>query len=110
MVLRIGFLVGFGFFKVDLDPDLLGSYEYPVLEMIPSLMNQSMGESSHGGEVYAKCYDERGQPVADAGIATRGVTKIVVATETVGGKRQLALLAAVSRDEIMVVDRYGPRN
>ncbi|CAB4275004.1 unnamed protein product [Prunus armeniaca] len=34
----------------------------------------------------------------------------VAATETVGGKRQLALLAAVSRDEIMVVDRYGPRN
>ncbi|CAL2264025.1 unnamed protein product [Prunus armeniaca] len=49
-------------------------------------------------------------PVADAGIATRGVTKIVAATETVGGERQLALLAAVSRDEIMVVDRYGPRN
>lgn len=62
MVLRIGFLVGFGFFKVDLDPDLFDSYEYPVLEMISSLMNQSMGESSHGGEVYAKCYDERGQP------------------------------------------------
>ncbi|KAH0989043.1 hypothetical protein GBA52_000526 [Prunus armeniaca] len=52
----------FALAKVDLDPDLLCSYEYPVLEMIPSLMNQSMGESSHGGEVYAKCYDERGQP------------------------------------------------
>lgn len=62
IVLRIGFLVGFGFFKVDLDPDLFDSYEYPVLEMISSLMNQSMGKSSHGGEVYAKCYDERGQP------------------------------------------------
>lgn len=63
MVLRIGFLVGFGFLKVDgFGSRLIGSYEYPVLEMISSLMNQSMGESSHGGEVYAKCYDERGQP------------------------------------------------
>ncbi|CAL2237363.1 unnamed protein product [Prunus armeniaca] len=44
--------------------------------------------------------------MADAGIATRGVTKIVAATETVGGERQLALLTAVSRDEIMVVDRF----
>ena len=48
--------------------------------------------------------------MADAGIATRGVTKVVAVTEMAGSERQLAPLAEVSRDEIVVVDRDGPRN